>query len=204
MEVQAHGNSYESDVIKERTGLTKDEYDALKGGGYTDEFDLVSGLIVDYNGSVKSTGSNTVDCADIQKKMEHKEYNLIVGQYDQVDDNKVFHTEYEFFITPADYDVLWGSMREDDIDAFVGYIKSIPSGKEAQKSTTAARKMFKEEIQDKNALYTINAKVDSKNQRRVQCSLKIKELIASGIKYKKRDINYTYHSPKRKFKSKAS
>ena len=33
MEVQAHGNSYENDVIMERTGYTKDEYDALKGGG---------------------------------------------------------------------------------------------------------------------------------------------------------------------------
>ena len=28
MEVQAHGNSYENDVIMERTGYTKDEYDA--------------------------------------------------------------------------------------------------------------------------------------------------------------------------------
>ena len=203
MEVQAHGNSYESDVIKERTGYTKDEYDALKGGGYTDEFDLVSGLIVDYNGSVKSTGSNTVDCADIQKKMEHKEYTLIVGQYDQVGDSKVFHTEYEFYITPADYRVLWGKMKKEHIDAFVGYVKSIPKGKEAQQETKLARKVFKEEIEDKQALYTINAKVDSKSQRRVQCSLKISELIAAGIKYEQRSIEYQYHSPRRKFKKKS-
>lgn len=203
MEVQAHGNSYESDVIMERTGYTKDEYDALKGGGYTDEFDLVNGLIVDYNGSVKSTGSNTVDCADIQKKMEHTEYNLIVGQYDQVGDSKVFHTEYEFYITPADYGVLWGKMKREHIDAFVGYVKSIPKGKEAQQETKVARKVFKEEIEDKQALYTINAKVDSKSQRRVQCSLKISELIAAGIKYDQRSIDYQYYSPRRKFKKKS-
>ena len=203
MEVQAHGNSYESDVIKERTGYTKDEYDALKGGGYTDEFDLVSGLIVDYNGSVKSTGNNTIDCADIQKKMEHKEYTLIVGQYDQVGDSKVFHTEYTFYITPADYRVLWGKMKKEHIDAFVGYVKSIPKGKEAQQETKVARKVFKEEIEDKQALYTINAKVDSKSQRRVQCSLKISELIAAGIKYNQRSIDYQYHSPRRKFKKKS-
>jgi len=198
MEVQAHGNSYESDVIKERTGYTKDEYDALKGGGYTDEYDLVNGIVVDYNGSVKSTGSNSICCGDIQKKMEHKEYNLIVGQYDQVGSKKIFHTEYEFYITPADYDVLWGDMRKDDIDAFVGYVKSIPKSREGQKTTLPARKMFQEEITDKNALYTINPKVDSKNQRRVQCSLKIKQLIAAGIKYDERNINYQYDSPKRK------
>lgn len=203
MEVQAHGNSYENDVIMSRTGYTKDEYDALKGGGYTDEFDLVSGLIVDYNGSVKSTGNNTIDCADIQKKMEHTEYNLIVGQYDQVGDSKVFHTEYEFYITPADYGMLWGKMKKEHIDAFVGYVKSIPKGKEAQQETKLARKVFKEEIEDKQALYTINAKVDSKNQRRVQCSLKISELIAAGIKYEQRSIEYQYHSPRRKFKKKS-
>ena len=203
MEVQAHGNSYENDVIMSRTGYTKDEYDALKGGGYTDEFDLVSGLIVDYNGSVKSTGNNTIDCADIQKKMEHTEYNLIVGQYDQVGDSKVFHTEYEFYITPADYGVLWGKMKKEHIDAFVGYVKSIPKGKEAQQETKVARKVFKEEIEDKQALYTINAKVDSKSQRRVQCSLKISELIAAGIKYNQRSIDYQYHSPRRKFKKKS-
>ena len=203
MEVQAHGNSYENDVIMSRTGYTKDEYDALKGGGYTDEFDLVDGLIVDYNGSVKSTGNNTIDCADIQKKMEHTEYNLIVGQYDQVGDSKVFHTEYEFYITPADYGVLWGKMKKEHIDAFVGYVKSIPKGKEAQQETKVARKVFKEEIEDKQALYTINAKVDSKSQRRVQCSLKISELIAAGIKYEQRSIDYQYHSPRRKFKKKS-
>ena len=135
--------------------------------------------------------------------MEHKEYNLIVGQYDQVGDSKVFHTEYEFYITPADYDVLWGKMKREHIDAFVGYIKSIPKGKEAQQETKLARKVFKEEIEDKQALYTINAKVDSKSQRRVQCSLKISELIAAGIKYEQRSIDYQYHSPRRKFKKKS-
>lgn len=203
MEVQAHGNTYESAVIKEITGLSKEEYDALKDNGYTDEFDLVKGLIVDYNGSIKSTGSNTIDCADIQKKMKHKEYNLIVGKYDQVGNSKVFYTEYVFFIQPEHYDLLWGSMRVDDIDAFVNYVKSIPSGKVAQQDSKVARKIFKEEIQDKTALYTINPKVDSKNQRRVQCSLKITELIAAGIPYTERSINYTVESPRRQFKKKS-
>lgn len=203
MEVQAHGNTYESAVIKEITGLSKEEYDALKDNGYTDEFDLVKGLIVDYDGSIKSTGSNTIDCADIQKKMQHKEYNLIVGKYDQVGDSKVFHTEYVFSIQPEHYNLLWGSMRVDDIDAFVNYVKSIPSGKVAQQDSKVARKIFKEEIQDKKALYSINPKVDSKNQRRVQCSLKITELIAAGIPYTERSINYTVQSPKRRFKKKS-
>ena len=51
MEVQAHGNAYEDRVIRERTGMSKKEYDGLKSNGYTSEFDLSKDLVVDYNGS---------------------------------------------------------------------------------------------------------------------------------------------------------
>lgn len=46
-EVQAHGNVYEDHVIRGRTCMSKDEYDALKPNGYTSEFDLSDGLVVD-------------------------------------------------------------------------------------------------------------------------------------------------------------
>ena len=80
MEVQAHGNAYEDRVILERTGMTKDEYDALKTNGYTSEFDL-SKQVVDYNGSIKTTKNNTICCSDVVRKMMHTNYRLIVGQY---------------------------------------------------------------------------------------------------------------------------
>ena len=94
MEVQAHGNAYENRVILERTGMTKDEYDALKTNGYTSEFDLSKGQVVDYNGSIKTTKNNTICCSDVVRKMKHTNYRLIVGQYRQVGKEKVFHTEY--------------------------------------------------------------------------------------------------------------
>ena len=71
MEVQAHGNKFEDDVIKERTGLSKDEYDAMKVNGYTSTFDLTQGLIVDYNASIKTTGNNTICCSDLLRMMKH-------------------------------------------------------------------------------------------------------------------------------------
>ena len=202
MEVQAHGNHYENEVIRERTGMTKEEYDALKENGYTSEFDIASGLVVDYNGSIKTTKNNTICCSDLLRKMKHDDYHLIVGVYKQVGKTKVFHTEYEFFITPADREMLWGDMKYDDVEAFVNYVKSIPAGKEAQQSTKAVRKQFQEEVQCKSALFKINPKVDSKNQRRVQCSLHIDKLISSGIKHEKRSISYSVESAPRQFKKK--
>ena len=198
-EVQAHGNQYEDRVIRERTDMTKDEYDAKKENGYTSEFDLASGLVVDYNGSIKTTKNNTICCSDLLRKMKHNDYHLIVGVYEQVGKQKKFHTEYEFFITPDDYNTLWGEMKYDDVEVFVKYVKSIPAGKEAQQSTKSVRNALQESVQCKKALFKINPKVDSKNQRRVQCSLHIDKLIAAGIQYKKTSIDYTVVSGPRQF-----
>lgn len=201
MEVQAHGNEYEDRVIRDRTGMSKDEYDSKKQNGYTSEFDLAKGLVVDYDGSIKTTKNNTICCSDLLRKMKHNEYHLIVGVYKQVGKQKKFHTEYEFYITPEDYNTLWGEMKYADVEAFVNYVKSIPAGKEAQQRTKSVRNTMKEEVQCKKALFKINPKVDSKKQRRVQCSLHIDKLIAAGIKCKKTTIDYTVVSGPRKFKN---
>jgi hypothetical protein len=198
-EVQLHGNKFEDLKIRELTGLSKEEYDKLKPNGYTSSFDLVEGLIVSFNGSIKTTGKNSVECADILKRMSEKEYRLIVGCYKQQGPNKVFHTEYEFFITPDDYTKLWGSMTYETVKSFVDYVKSIPHGREAQRSTSKNRKMMKEQVQCINALMAINPKVDSKTQRRVQCSFKLDKMLSSGIKYTKKDINIIIQSSRRKF-----
>ena len=90
-EVQAHGNKYEDHKIKQLTRLSKKQYDKLKEeklkeSGYTSPFDLVKGLIVNFNVAIKSTGSNNICCSDIQRMFGHEDYTLIVGAYDQVDD----------------------------------------------------------------------------------------------------------------------
>ena len=199
MEVQAHGNKFEDGVIKERTGLSKDEYDAMKVNGYTSTFDLTQGLIVDYNASIKTTGNNTICCSDLLRMMKHTDYRLIVGCYNQVGKKKVFHTQYEFLIQPKDYAVLWGKMDYQLVESFVDFVKGIPEGPKAQKDTKFVRDNFQQSVSCNEALFSINPKVDSKKQRRVQCSLKLDELIASGVQYTKEDLNLTIQSSRRKF-----
>lgn len=198
-EVQAHGNAFEDIKIKELTGLSKKEYDKLKPNGYTSSFDLVEGINVSYNASIKTTGKKTVECADILKRMEESEYRLIVACYQQRGSNKVFHTEYEFFITPEDYIKLWGTMTYESVKSFVDFVKNIPNGREGQKNTLKERKSLQQKVQCKKSLMKINPKVDSKNQRRVQCSFKLDEMLSSGIKYIKKDINIVIQSNRRTF-----
>jgi len=198
-EVQAHGNVFEDILIREFSGMSKNEYDKLKPNGYTSTFDLVKGIITKFNYSIKTTGKMTVECADILKRMEEKEYKLIVGCYNQKGENKIFHTQYEFFITSDDDTKLWGDMTYEQIVQFVNFVRAIPPGKGGQKNTLKERNILKEQIQCKNSLMKINPKVDSKNQRRVQCSFKLKEMLLSGIPYIKKDINIIIQSKKRTF-----
>ena len=200
MEVQSHGNDYEDLVIKRLTGLSKKEYDALKGkGGYTSSMDIVKGLLSDRDRSVKTTKGNKVDCGDILRRMSEKEYEVIVGQYRQNGGYKVIHTQYTFNIKPEDYNKLWGNMKYELVEEYDSFIKSIPSGKDAQQSTKEERTIRKNNISCKDALMVIHPKVDSKKQRRVQCSFKIDEMITSGVEYTKKDVNITIKSSVRKF-----
>ena len=199
MEVQAHGNYYEDLKTRQITGLSKADYDALKESGYTSGMDIEKGLLSAYDYSIKTSKGNTVDCGDILRRRQETDYNLVVGCYSQVGDNKVFHTEYTFYIRPEHESILWGKMNYNLLAEYVDYIKNIPAGKQAQQETKAKRTVLKNCITDKNALIKIHPKVDSKKQRRVQCSLKIKQLIKAGIDYKVTTIRETIHSPKRKF-----
>ena len=199
-EVQSHGNDFEDLIITELTGKTKKEYDSLKGkDGYTSAMDIVKGLYYYKDVSIKTTNGNKVDCGDILRRMSEKEYEVIVGQYRQNGGYKVIHTQYTFKIKPEDYNKLWGNMKYEDVKDFDSFIKSIPAGKEAQQTTKAERTSRKKTLADKNALMVIHPKVDSKSQRRVQCSFKIDQMIESGIEYTKKDINIVIKSSARKF-----
>ena len=199
MEVQAHGNYYEDLKTRQITGLGKAEYDALKENGYTSGMDIMKGLMSAYDYSIKTSKGNTVDCGDILRRRQETDYNLVVGCYSQVGDNKVFYSEYTFYIRPEHESILWGRMNYNQLAEYVDYIKNIPAGKEAQQETKIERTVLKNCIEDKNALVKIHPKVDSKKQRRVQCSVKIKELIKADIPYTTRVIRETVHSPSRQF-----
>ena len=199
MEVQAHGNYYEDLKTRQITGLSKVDYDALKENGYTSGMDIMKGLLSISDYSIKTTNGNKIDCGDVLRRRQETDYNLVVGCYSQVGETKVFHTEYTFYIKPEHEQKLWGRMNYNLLAEYVNYIKNIPAGKKAQQETKTERTLLKNCVSDKNALVKIHPKVDSKKQRRVQCSVKIKELIKADIPYTTRVIRETVHSPSRQF-----
>ena len=79
------------------------------------------------------------------------------------------------------------------------FCKSIAEGSKARDDSKIVRDSLQESASCDRALYSINPKVDSKKQRRVQCSLKLDELLASGVEYEKKDLNLIIESKKRTF-----
>ena len=199
MEVQAHGNHFEDLKIRELTGFSKDEYDSMKDNGYTSSMDIVKGLHSDKDVSIKTAKGRKVDCGDILRRRSETEYDIIIGVWDQVGDRKIFHTEYTFHIKPEHETLLWGRMNYEKLREFDSYIKSIPAGRKAQQETKIERQVLKNIVEDSNALMSIHPKVDSKKQRRVQCSFNIDKLIESGVEYEVKTIRLTVASKTRTF-----
>tara|TARA_B100001778_G_C18530347_1_gene603295 strand:+ start:38 stop:643 length:606 start_codon:yes stop_codon:yes gene_type:complete len=199
MEVQAHGNYFEDLKIRELTGFSKDEYDSMKDNGYTSSMDIVKGLHSDKDVSIKTAKGRKVDCGDILRRRSETEYDIIIGVWDQVGDSKIFHTEYTFHIKPEHETLLWGRMSYEKLREFNEYIKSIPEGRTAQKETKVERQVLKTITEDVDAQMKIHPKVDSKKQRRVQCSFNIDKLIKVGVEYEARPIRLTIDSKTRTF-----
>ena len=125
-EVQAHGNYFEDLKIRELTGYSKEEYDSFKNNGYTSSMDIVKGLYYYKDVSIKTAKGKKVDCGDILRRRSETEYDIIIGLWDQVGDNKIFSQEYTFHIKPEHETILWGNMTYEKLREFDNYIKSIP------------------------------------------------------------------------------
>ena len=139
MEVQQHGNFYEDLKTRQITGLDTKSYDSLKDNGYTSGMDIMKGLLSANDYSIKTTNGNRVDCGDILRRRDEKEYHLVVAQWEQAGENKVFYNEYTFFIKPEHERKLWGKMNYNQLAEYVDYIKNIPAGREAQQETKTER-----------------------------------------------------------------
>lgn len=195
-EVQNHGVLFEDTVIRSITGMSKEEYQSTLEGAYIASMDILKGHHSDVNYSVKVSGGKSLGCGDILRFLRHcrdDSFTIIAGRWKQVTkEKKVYQEIYEFDISPEHYKKLFENMSEEVVKEFVDYVKAIPPGREAQ---LANRKLWKEKrkvIYETcgRGLMAIDAKIDSKNQRRVQCSAKIQGLIDAEIPYRKYTEEY--------------
>lgn len=125
--------------------------------------------------SIKSTGSNIIYLSDARRFWLIKEpYRLLVGQYNQTLDMKIFHTLYEFLISPEEHLKILGEISYKEIEDFHNKLISYKEG--FHKEARIFAKNNKKNLIN-NSIIKLNPKIDSKNQRRLQCSVDIKNLL---------------------------
>ena len=161
-EVQNHGFTFENWIKKI---LCADQPDCK----YTQKWDIPGKIPI----SVKCIGkTNALELSSAVRFWENeKPFLLIVGRWEQFGNSKKIVSIDELMIDEHILRKLKGLLTLVELKEFNTKIVSFPAGKEGQKEGIAYAKKWKKEHSGKIGLITLTHKIDSKNQRRLQCNI---------------------------------
>lgn len=164
-EVQNHGVVFEK-------WIRDTFFDGYEPDSYTQKWDIPKAANKKYGGvpvnpkAIKYKAP--VDLGDALRQYKIDEpFMMIIGYWQQNGDKKRYVNIVAATITPENWKKLWGPVTFADLEKLDAVIKNTPDYKEARR---LAQEMKKQEPFSKSIL-TLNPKIDSKSQRRLQCSL---------------------------------
>lgn len=166
---QSHGLFWDSEIRQKVFGLPECKNDTQKFDVSCDKNKFNN----QENISIKSSGNANIDCGDILRFYDRDDANItiILVRYEQTINQKKIKEVIEINYSDEMKHVLFGSATRAVLDEYVQLVKNIPNGS-ASEETKKIYKAQKNKIQkEHNMRINISPKVDSKNQRRVQCSI---------------------------------
>ena len=171
---QNHGKTWEKSILSEVYHLTENEFEKI---GYTDVHDLPAHLnTVDHvNVSIKTSGSKKTIClgcpVNIFETLESSvPFHMFVILYRQNGGVKRLHEIVKLDLT-GQKSLLFGRVTLDDIKELKRVIHSVPSGRRTTPEEHKSIHDLKTKLNTlANGPLIFNPKLDSKNQRRLQCS----------------------------------
>lgn len=173
---QLHGKKFE-DFIK-ACGLFPRASDSARSvnAGFDVEarFDRELGLPT----SIKASGNDSVALSDARRFFAlDVPFRMIVGRYDQVEKQKVFARIHEFILTPDALDALRGDLTSAEVAQFHEglLLQHFPRGE--HHAARAWAKAQQTKLVGVTTCIVLNPKIDSKAQRRLQCSVPLRALI---------------------------
>jgi hypothetical protein len=167
---QSHGLYWDSEIREKVFCLPVCKNDTLK-------FDIPRNnnkFNENENISIKTSGNTNIDCGDILRFYDRDgnfDITMILIRYIQINNQKKISEIIEINYSEEFKNILFGTVTRDVLENYVQIIKTIPNGT-VSNETKIMYKKLKNELQQKyNMKINISPKVDSKNQRRVQCSI---------------------------------
>ncbi|WP_409433238.1 hypothetical protein ACJ3XI_01700 [Litorimonas sp. RW-G-Af-16] len=168
---QLHGKRFE-DVIKATTqfaGASDNARSNTAGFDIEAKFDKLKSLPT----SIKVTGNKTIALSDARRFWTLAcDYRMLVGRWYQEDGIKAFREITEFIISTEAHKAMLGTLPLKEVDKFHHDLASFRHGYEGAKEARMFHSNRKSQLEkDFSSYITLNPKVDSKSQRRLQCSV---------------------------------
>ncbi len=165
-EVQSHGYQWEKWI--------RDTFFEGYTGGYTDEWDVAKAANKKYGDvpiSIKFTKYGTsVDLGDAMRQFSIDEkFMIIIGYWKQEGNRKRVVNIVAPIITPEQWHKIFEPISKEDLQKLDSTVKN--RDLTPQQAALEASKI-KRAAPFTEALMTMNPKIDSKTQRRLQCSLR--------------------------------
>jgi hypothetical protein len=172
-ESQKHGFIWQSDLMTNVYGVSAE---AAKAESYTAQHDIPAQLnALDHvDLSIKTTGNKKrVDMGDALRIYDAvssgKAFHMTVVLWKQEGDQKKLVSVTEVNLTGA-AELLFGSLTRADIVQLDSAIKAFPKGCSAKDPSCAPITRLCTELNSRSGALMLNKKIDSKSQRRLQCS----------------------------------
>jgi hypothetical protein len=183
---QLHGKTFEGEVIKKCFGVPEEQVESFKS---TAAFDIPLGVVTCQHPtgdpvSIKTAAvkaalqSASVSLSDASRVWAwDRALILVVGLYAQVGGDKIFHTVYEFHfrLSANERFRLYGTLTHEEVLNFHKKLKTFGVGSHGAARVWA--KAQKELLSSKVGAIQLNPKIDTKSQRRLQCSAKLAGLV---------------------------
>jgi hypothetical protein len=167
---QAHGLFWDSEIRVKCFDLNKCIND-------TSKYDIcceTNKFNPEENISIKTSGNNNIDCGDILRFYSgdfDKKYTIIVLRYKQIENKKILREILEIDYNSKLRDLLFGTITKKILEDYVNFIKNIPYGSVSEEIKKKYKNCKNKMQSEFNMKINISPKVDSHNQRRVQCSI---------------------------------
>ncbi|MYK44495.1 MAG: hypothetical protein F4039_10490 [Gammaproteobacteria bacterium] len=175
---QMHGKAFENH-IKAANGIFS--YAAADRKRSTGERFDISGdddLVLKIPTSIKSSQGEVIALSDARKfweSFDYVPYRILVGVYLQRENEKEFREIHEIIIREDYREYLLGTVTLDQVTNFHNGLLGFKRGRHAEARGWADERL--EELRTDLGLVYLNRKIDSKTQRRLQCSVGLSDLI---------------------------
>jgi len=122
---------------------------------------------------IKTTGSGDICLADARKFFQRNEsFRWLIAPYTQNDEQKIFSEIFEYIVDRDILNKIRGNLCTDVVCDFHNKLKDFSSYNDAR----VFAKERKKELIGFCGIVKLNPKIDSKSQRRLQCSIAINDL----------------------------